>query len=80
VATWVGAAGVPDPPEKQWADGLYAELQPYVTGEVYQNYPDLELKDWGRAYYGENLERLKVLKGRYDPDNVFHFPQGIPPA
>lgn len=80
VATWVGADGTPDPPERRWADGLYAALRPYVTREVYQNYPDLELSDWGRAYYGENLERLKVIKGCYDPENVFRFPQGISPA
>jgi FAD/FMN-containing dehydrogenase len=80
VATWQGPAGAPNPPEKAWADGLYRELGPYYSGEVYQNYPDLELTDYAHAYYGRNLPRLRELKRRYDPENVFRFPQGIPPA
>lgn len=62
---------------KQWADGICAKMQPYFSGEVYQNYPDLDLPGYERAYYGENLERLKTVKRTFDPDNVFWFPQGI---
>ena len=80
VATWQGPAGEPNPPEKAWADGLYHELGPFYSGEVYQNYPDLELPDYARAYYGENLPRLRELKRRHDPENVFRFPQGVLPA
>lgn len=28
--------------------------------------------------YGENLERLQVVKAKYDPKNVFHKMQPIP--
>jgi len=80
VATWAGAAGVPNPPEKHWADHVYDSMLPYFSGEVYQNYPDLELPNPGLAYYGENLERLRTIKRSFDPDNVFRFPQGIAPA
>lgn len=80
VATWKGPAGEPNPPEKRWADDLHAALSPYYSGEVYQNYPDLELADPLRAYYGENLEQLRSVKRRYDPENAFRFVQGIPPA
>jgi FAD/FMN-containing dehydrogenase len=80
VASWVGAAGVADPAEKRWADDVYTSMQPYFSGEVYQNYPDLELPDPGRAYYGENLDRLRAVKRSFDPDNVFRFSQGITPA
>jgi FAD/FMN-containing dehydrogenase len=80
VATWKGAAGEPNPPEKRWADDLYAALAPYYSGEVYQNYPDLELGDPLRAYYGENLERLMAVKRQFDPENAFRFAQGIPPS
>ncbi len=80
VATWAGPAGVPDPPEKHWADGVYQSMLPFFSAEVYQNYPDLDLADPLRAYYGENLGRLRTIKRSFDPDNVFRFPQGISPA
>jgi FAD/FMN-containing dehydrogenase len=80
VASWTGAAGVPNPAEKRWADSVHQSLVPFFSGEVYQNYPDLDLSDPGRAYYGENLDRLRIVKRSFDPDNVFQFPQGISPA
>jgi FAD binding domain/Berberine and berberine like len=32
------------------------------------------------AYPGSNWERLAAIKGRYDPANLFHLNQNIPPA
>jgi FAD/FMN-containing dehydrogenase len=32
-----------------------------------------------RASYGGNYERLKQIKRRYDPDNLFHINQNIEP-
>lgn len=55
------------------------QLQPYITGS-YVNVPDLNIKDYGQEYYGDNFERLKKVKERYDPENVFNFVQSIPPA
>ncbi|WP_349409165.1 FAD-binding oxidoreductase [Pseudalkalibacillus sp. SCS-8] len=54
-------------------------LLPFVEGS-YVNVPDQNIKDFGAAYYGTNFERLKQVKAMYDPNNVFHFPQSIPPA
>jgi FAD/FMN-containing dehydrogenase len=47
-----------------------------ATG-AYVNYIDARLPDWGRAYYGRNLERLKTVARHYDPDRVFAFPQNV---
>ena len=61
-----------------WLQALERALQPYVNGEAYQNFIDPTLPDWQQAYYAENFERLVAVKRRYDPDDVFRFPQGIP--
>jgi hypothetical protein len=45
---------------------------------VYPNFPDPDLKDWARAYYGGNYDRLLRVKARYDPDDFFRFRQSLP--
>jgi FAD/FMN-containing dehydrogenase len=44
---------------------------PYGSGGVYANFPDPELSDPARGYYGSNLDRLQVVKRNYDPHRVF---------
>jgi FAD/FMN-containing dehydrogenase len=63
-----------------WLEQAAIALAPSCNGEAYQNYIDPTLKDWEKAYYGSNLERLSEVKHRYDPDGVFRFPQSIPPS
>lgn len=45
---------------------------------MYPNFPDPDLEDWARAYHGTNLERLALIKAKYDPDGFFRFHQSIP--
>ena len=63
-----------------WTDDLAASLQPYLSGEVYQNYADEDLVDWPAAYYGANYPRLQHVKRQYDPADFFRHPQSIRPA
>ncbi|RIA97770.1 Glucooligosaccharide oxidase [Glomus cerebriforme] len=44
----------------------------------YQNYIDRDLDDWQTRYYGHNFKRLVEIKSKYDPNNLFNFPQSIP--
>ena len=64
------------PAHVAWVDCLRRALAPYTAGG-YVNYIDRDVPDWPRFYYGPNLERLVAVKRRYDPDNVFDFPQGL---
>jgi FAD/FMN-containing dehydrogenase len=62
-----------------WADGAYAAVKRYRSGFAYQNYIDADLGDWEHAYYGANLARLRKVKSKYDPANLFRFAQSIRP-
>lgn len=44
----------------------------------YVNYPDINIKDYGDAYYGDSYNRLRKLKTVLDPDNRFNYKQSIP--
>lgn len=55
------------------------KLQPFIVGS-YINVPDQGIKNSGPVYYGANFPRLRRVKAKYDPENVFNNPQSIPPA
>jgi FAD/FMN-containing dehydrogenase len=62
---------------RRWLTRSWEIVHPFGSGGVYPNFPDPELDDWERAYHGDNYSRLAQVKARYDPDNVFHFPQSV---
>lgn len=63
----------------RWVDDFRRAMIPFTNG-VYVNTQDLSIKNWPDAYYGSNFHRLTQVKAKYDPENVFNFPQSIPPA
>jgi FAD/FMN-containing dehydrogenase len=56
----------------------WASVHPWGSGRVFQNFADPDLEDWAAAYYGQNYDRLVRVKARYDPANLFRFPQSLP--
>jgi FAD/FMN-containing dehydrogenase len=62
----------------EWLTGIRDEMRPHMTGGAYVNSRDCTLENWPHAYFGGNLPRLVEIKNRYDPDDVFTFPQSIP--
>ncbi len=64
-----------------WCRETYRAMEPHLAGVRYVNYlgDDEAAEEVGSAY-GPNLPRLRTLKARYDPENVFHLNQNIRPA
>jgi len=87
-AGWGGArgeqpAGRPSAPDPltpvclDWIAEFAEALAPYVNG-AYTNVPNADMADWETAYWGEGVDRLRAIKAKYDPNNVFSFEQSIP--
>jgi len=55
-------------------------LHPFSAGGAYVNMMMEEGHERVEASFGENYERLAGIKAKYDPDNLFHVNQNIPPA
>lgn len=61
-----------------WVEEVYGLACPWLSGQVYVGYTDLELgAGYKTAYYGPNRERLEHVKKQIDPDRFFTFPQGL---
>jgi FAD/FMN-containing dehydrogenase len=65
-----------------WVKETSAALQGFASDHRYVNYLDND--DTGDAalamVYGPNVKKLRELKKKYDPQNVFHLNVNIPPA
>jgi FAD binding domain/Berberine and berberine like len=65
--------------ERQWARNFWSALVPYHTS-VYVNFLMEEGEERIRQAYGaKKYDRLKSLKRRYDPGNLFRLNQNIRP-
>jgi FAD/FMN-containing dehydrogenase len=79
VSEWIDAAETAR--NVAWARETYDAMQPYYASGRYVNYLEKdEAGDAVRAAYGPNYDRLRALKATYDPTNLFHLNQNIPPA
>jgi FAD/FMN-containing dehydrogenase len=65
-----------------WARETAAAIEPWSVSGGYANYmqADEPLERVRAAFGPDNFSRLQALKTRYDPDNVLHRNQNIPPA
>jgi len=85
-SSWNGViVAVDDDPSRApelaaWTKEYWAALHPTSTGGGYVNYLMDEPEDRVRASFGANYARLQEVKRAYDPDNLFHLNQNIPPT
>ena len=79
------AAAWDDPEETprhtSWARQTHQALEPFARNDAYVNFmTEHDAATTSRAYRLETLERLRGLKARYDPQNVFHLNANIKPS
>jgi FAD/FMN-containing dehydrogenase len=83
---WAGViVGVdPDPANREsitsWTKAYFDELHPTSAGGAYVNFMMDEGDERVQASYRDNFARLAEVKAAYDPENLFHINQNIPPA
>ncbi|HEY3065105.1 MAG TPA: FAD-binding oxidoreductase [Methylomirabilota bacterium] len=80
VGEWVDASTTAA--NVSWVRDAYAAMAPHFTTGRYVNY--LNADDMGNdgaiaAAFGPNGKRLREIKRKYDPENVFHLNQNIKP-
>jgi FAD/FMN-containing dehydrogenase len=63
-----------------WSRSTYSAMEPYFAERRYVNYLSADdVASAGPSVFGPNIERLRELKTRYDPENLFHLNQNIVP-
>jgi FAD/FMN-containing dehydrogenase len=60
-----------------WSAASWRLVHPEAAHAVYPNFPDADLTRWAKAYWGTNHARLRQIKRRYDPGNLFWARQGL---
>src|SRR5690606_3433508 len=77
VGAW--AEGEDRQPVVDMVEDVYARVRPYGNG-TYVNFLQYETDRLGDAYPPATLARLREIKRRYDPENLFKMNQNILPA
>jgi len=60
-----------------WARAFFKASLPYASAGAYVNFMTGDEGDRVAAAYGVNYARLKQIKKKYDPENIFHNNQNI---
>ena len=63
-----------------WMSSTWSYIQSHTQDQAFQNWPYAGITNWPTAYYGANFDRLVRVKQAYDPHNLFHYAQSIPPT
>lgn len=64
---------------RAWLHELISTVFASAPLRAYQNFPDPYIAGAQLAYYGANYPRLRSVKAKYDPNQIFRFPQSIEP-
>ncbi|MBV8409350.1 MAG: FAD-binding oxidoreductase [Alphaproteobacteria bacterium] len=67
------------PLAEAFLDSWCSFMNNFANGEIYQNYPSLNVPDYRTSYWGQAFSGLLAAKQKYDPQNFFAFPQMISP-
>jgi hypothetical protein len=78
VSHWPDTQG--DDKNISWTRQIWEAMQPFLNPDVYVNALGVEGDDRVRQAYGDNYQRLSVLKRKYDPSNFFRMNQNVKPA
>jgi len=76
-ATWHDAKD--DAHNIAWAREYYEALRPHTDQGGYVNFMTEDDDERVRANYADSLERLRAVKRRYDPNNLFRMNHNIAP-
>ena len=64
-----------------WVKSAWDRFEPHLKGDAYINHLSADdAPEKVRASYGANHERLRILKGKYDPTNLFRINPNIQPG
>jgi FAD/FMN-containing dehydrogenase len=77
ISQWTDPAD--DEKNISWTKSFWKEIEPLTKG-VYVNHLDADDTARVKNAYGKNLQRLREVKRKYDPDNFFRMNNNILPA
>jgi FAD/FMN-containing dehydrogenase len=78
VSQWIDPAD--DEDHVAWTRSFFADVEPYCSRGVYVNHIAGDEPHRVELAFGGNYDRLREVKQKYDPDNVFRLNHNIRPV